>query len=164
MLMKDNQECCDFEFLKFQIYYDEIVVKFDKKKKNIEIILMENLKSKNVEVDMKKLELEKKVKNVMDLVNFLEGKYSILFDYSLISNFRDLNNLLFNIDSDKENGDYFVRYRRGVISEGLLDFMMGEMFYLVFVFVIEVDLFKYGFKNICVLRVINEDLCIIVVF
>lgn len=74
MLMKDNQECCDFEFSKFQIYYDEILVKFDKKKKNIEIILMENLKSKNVEVDMKKLELEKKVKNVMDLVNFLEGK------------------------------------------------------------------------------------------
>lgn len=100
----------------------------------------------------------------MDLVNFLEGKYSILFDYCLISNFRDLNNFLFNIDSDKENGDYFVRYRRGIISEGLLDFMMGEMFDLVFVFVIEVDLFKYGFKNICVLRVINEDLCIIVVF
>lgn len=55
MLMKDNQECCDFEFLKFQIYFDEIVVKFDKKRKNIEIILMENLKSKNVEVDMKKI-------------------------------------------------------------------------------------------------------------
>lgn len=35
------------------------MVKFDKKKKNIEIILMENLKSKNVEVDMKKIRVGK---------------------------------------------------------------------------------------------------------
>lgn len=122
---------------------------------------MENLKSKNAEVDMKKSELEKKAKNVMDLVNLLEGKHSTLSDYSLISNLRDLNNLLPNTDSDKENGDHSVRYRRGVISEGLLDSMMGETLYLVSVSVTEADSFKYGSKNILVLRAINEDSCII---
>lgn len=54
-----------------------------------------------------------------------------------------------------------MRYRRGVISEGLLDSMMGETLYLVSVSVTEADSFKYGSKNILVLRAINEDSCII---
>lgn len=65
------------------------MAKFDKNKKIIESKLRENIKSKNAEVIMKKLELEKKAKSVMDLVNLLEGKYSTMTHYSLIDNLRN---------------------------------------------------------------------------
>lgn len=48
-----------------------------------------------------------------------------MFEYSLIDNFRDLINFLFNKDNDFEIGNFFVRYRKGDISEWLLEFMMG---------------------------------------
>lgn len=130
-------------------------------RKKIETKLKENLKSKNAEMDMKKSELESKAKNVLDLVNLLEGKHSTLSDYSLISSLRDLNNLLHNKDSDKENGDHSVRYRRGVISEELVDSMMGQTLDLDDFSVTEAESFQYGDKNIRVLRAINEDSCII---
>lgn len=65
-LMDDNQKCWESELSKLQKHYDEIVAKFDKNKKIIESKLRENIKSKNAEVIMKKLELEKKAKSVMD--------------------------------------------------------------------------------------------------
>lgn len=88
-LMEDNQKCWESELSKLQKHYDEIVAKFDKNKKIIESKLRENIKSKNAEVIMKKLELEKKAKSVMDLVNLLEGKYSTMTHYSLIDNLRN---------------------------------------------------------------------------
>lgn len=56
---------------------------------------------------------------------FLDEKYNIMFDYGLIDNFRVLINFVFERDSDIERGDYLVEYRRGDISEVLLEFMMG---------------------------------------
>lgn len=58
-------------------------------------------------------------------MKFFEDKYGIMFDLSLIDNFRDLIIFVYNIDNYIENGGYFVRYRRGDIREVLLEFMMG---------------------------------------
>lgn len=124
--MEDNQKCCDYEVFKFQKQFDEIVLKFVKIKIYLEIELREGLVRKNVKVSEKKLDLEKNYKKIKDFVKFLEDKYSIMFDYCLIDNYRDLMiNFKFNKDSDKEKGYFLVRYRRGVINEGILEFMMG---------------------------------------
>lgn len=57
--MEDNQKCCDSELSKLQTHYDEIVAKLDKNKEKIETKLKENLKSKNAEMDMKKIRVGK---------------------------------------------------------------------------------------------------------
>lgn len=133
------------------------MAKLDKNKKIKETKLRENLKSKNAELNMKKLELEKKAKSVMDLVNLLEGKHSTMTRYSLIDNLRNLDNFLPNRDSYNEKGDHSVKYRGGVINEGLLESMMGRTHDLDDISVTEADLFQYADKNILVMRAIDED-------
>nr|XP_034309489.1 uncharacterized protein LOC117683771 [Crassostrea gigas] len=123
-----NKKCCDSEVSKLQKHYDAIVSKLDEIKKNLETKLVENLETKDAEVSKKKQDLEKKRDHIKDLVEFLEDKHGTMSDYSLIDNLRDLTNLVSNTDIDIERGDHSVRYRRGDISEGSLDSIMGQTF------------------------------------
>eukprot|EP00105_Crassostrea_gigas_P045013 XP_019929161.1 PREDICTED: uncharacterized protein LOC109620696 [Crassostrea gigas] len=162
-LMEDNRKFCDSEVFKLQKHYDEIVSKLDEIKKNIETKLRENLERKNAEVREKKLDLEKKTKQVLDLVKFLEEKHSTMSDYSLIDNLRDLINFVANADSDIEKGDYSMRYRGGVISEESLESIIGQTFDLDDISVTETDSFQYGGEGFItfILEAINEDTCVV---
>ncbi|XP_052706488.1 uncharacterized protein LOC128181946 [Crassostrea angulata] len=160
-LMEDNRKLCDSEVFKLQKHYDEIVSKLDEIKKNIETKLRENLERKNAEVREKKLDLEKKTKQAIDLVKFLEEKHSTISDYSLIDNLRDLINFVANADNDIEKRGHSVRYRKGDISVGLLESMMGQTFDLNDVTVSETDSFQYGDKSIAFMEAIKEDICFI---
>lgn len=99
----------------------------------------------------------------MDLVNFLEEKHSTKSDFSLIDNLRDLTNLVYNTDvySDIEKGGFSARYRKGGISYGLLESMMGQTFDIDDITVTETDSFQYGDKSIVVMEAINEDSCFV---
>lgn len=68
----------------------------------------------------KKKDIEKKREKFKDFVKFWEEKYSIMFDYSWIDNFRDLIRFIFYRDYDLENIIYLLRYRKEDISEGLV--------------------------------------------
>uniref|UniRef100_A0A8W8MDG1 B box-type domain-containing protein n=1 Tax=Magallana gigas TaxID=29159 RepID=A0A8W8MDG1_MAGGI len=155
-----NKKCCDSEVSKLQKHYDAIVSKLDEIKKNLETKLVENLERKNAEVSNKKLDLEQKRDHIKDLVEFLEDKHGTMSDYSLIDNLRDLTNLVSNTDSDIERGDHSVRYRRGDISEGSLDSIMGQTFDLDDFSVTETDSFQYGDECLDVLEAIDEDTCL----
>ncbi|XP_065924427.1 uncharacterized protein [Magallana gigas] len=163
-LMENNQQCCDSEVSKFQKHYEAIVSKLAQIKKNLETNLKKNLEQKNAEVIEKKLDLEKKTKQVMDLVKFLEEKHGTMSDYSLIENLRDLTSLVSNTDIDIEKGDHSVRYRRGDISEGLLESMMGQTFNLDEITVNETHSFQYGDQPIFIMGAINEDTCFVGTF
>lgn len=67
----------------------------------------------------------------MDLVKFLEENNSTMSDFSLIDNLRNLSNLLSNRECDLVEGDHSVRYKRGTISEDLLESMMVQTFDLM---------------------------------
>uniref|UniRef100_K1R4R3 Uncharacterized protein n=1 Tax=Magallana gigas TaxID=29159 RepID=K1R4R3_MAGGI len=159
--MEDNKKCCDSEVAKLQKQFVAIVLKLEEIKNNYWKTLKENLERKNAKVSEKKLDLEKKKKQVMELVKFLEKKNNTMSDYSLIENIRDLSNLLSNKDCDLEKGDYSVRFRRGDISEGLLESMMGQTFDLDDFTVTETESFKYGNKDIVAIEAINEDTCFV---
>ncbi|XP_052703772.1 uncharacterized protein LOC128180031 [Crassostrea angulata] len=160
-LMENNQQCCDSEVSKFQKHYEAIVSKLAQIKKNLETNLKKNLEQKNAEVIEKKLDLEKKTKQVMDLVKFLEEKHGTMSDYNLIENLRDLTSLVSNTDIDIEKGDHSVRYRRGDISEGLLESMMGQTLNLDEITVNETHSFQYGDQPIVAMEAINEDTCFV---
>nr|XP_034309487.1 uncharacterized protein LOC105346241 [Crassostrea gigas] len=155
-----NKKCCDSEVSKLQKHYDAIVSKLDEIKKHLDTKLVENLERKNAEVSKKKLDLEKKRDHIKDLVEFLEDKHGTMSDYSLIDNLRDLTNLVSNTDSDIEREDHSVRYRRGDISEGSLDSIMGQTFDLDDFSVTETDSFQYGDEHLYVLEAIDEDTCL----
>uniref|UniRef100_A0A8W8IGK9 B box-type domain-containing protein n=1 Tax=Magallana gigas TaxID=29159 RepID=A0A8W8IGK9_MAGGI len=98
-------------------------------------------------------ELDKEIEKV--LVKFLEEKHSTMSDYSLIDNLKDLENLKSKKERDVEKEDFSVRYRRGDISEELLESMMGQTLNLYDINVSERDSFEYGCKNIFALEAIN---------
>lgn len=70
--------------------------------------------------------LEKKREHIKDLVKFLDEKHSTMSDF--IENLRDLTNLVSNTDSDRKGGGHSVRYKRGDISKGFLESILGETF------------------------------------
>lgn len=78
-------------------------------------------------------------------------------DYGLIENLRDLTNLVSNTDSGKEKGDYLLEYRRGDISEVLLESMMGQTLDLDAIAITERGLFQYGDEGIFLLEAFKED-------
>ncbi|XP_052704912.1 uncharacterized protein LOC128180798 [Crassostrea angulata] len=159
--MEDNQKCCDFEVSKLQKQFDEIVSKLIKIKIHLETELREGLVRKNAKVSEKKLDLEKNSKKIKDFVKFLEDKHSIMSDYSLIENLRDLTNLVSNTDGNIEKGDYSLMYREGGIGEELLESMMGHTFDVDDITVTETDSFQYGDKSIVVMEAIKKDTCFV---
>lgn len=78
-------------------------------------------------------------------------------DYGLIDNLRDLTNLVFERDSEIEMGDHLVEYRRGDISEMLLESMMGQILDWDAITIIERGLFQYGDEGIYLMEAIKEE-------
>lgn len=72
--------------------------------------------------------LEKKREHIKDLVKFRDEKHSTMSDYNFIGHLRDLTYLASNTDSDIEKGDHSVRYKKGNISKGFQESMLGETF------------------------------------
>lgn len=77
----------------------------------------------------------------------------------MIDNLSDLTNLLSNKDNDFEKVNLSVRYRKGDISEGLLESMMGQCFDLNDIAVSETDSFHYQDELNLAMEAINEDTC-----
>lgn len=159
--IEDNQKRCDIEISKLQKHYKGIISRLDEIKKNRESLLRDNLKRKNAEVREKTLDLENKKKQAIKLVKFVEEKHSTMSDYSLLDNLRDFPKLMPDEDSDigRAKGDYSIRYGSGVISEELLESMMGQTFDLDDICYTETDSFQYGDKPIDVIEAVNEDRC-----
>lgn len=78
-------------------------------------------------------------------------------DYILIDNLRDLSNLISNKDRDIKKENHSVRYRRGDISEGLLESMMGQTLDFDDISVNEIDSFQFEDKCLDVLEAIDKD-------
>lgn len=95
----------------------------------------------------------------MYLVQFLEEKHSTMSGYSLIDNLRDLSNLMSDRNSDMEQGNHSVRYRKSDISEELLESLMGKMFDLDDIIITETDSFQHGDKIITVIEAVEDDTC-----
>lgn len=123
--------------------------------------MKKNLERKHAEVTEKKLDLEKKIEQVMDLVKFLEENHKTMSDNSLIDNLRDLFNLVFNTNSYIKNWDHTVRYGEGGIRNGLLKSILGQTFDLDGKTIRETDLFQYGESKISVLKATDEDTCVL---
>lgn len=154
---EENQKRFDSEVLKLQKHYDLIVLQIVEIRKNIETKLREGLERKNAELKRKQLDLKKKQKQINDLLTFLDENYSTMSDYGLIENLRDLTNLVSNTGSGKEKGDYLLEYRRGDISEVLLESMMGQTLDLDAIAITERGLFQYGDEGIFLLEAFKED-------
>lgn len=97
---------------------------------------------------------------MIEVVNFIEEKCSIMLDLSLIDNLRDLikliNNRENNISLQKEN--YLVRYNYSYSRNDLLKLMMGYVFCLENIVLIQIDLFKYSDDD-C--EVFDEDIYLV---
>lgn len=83
---------------------------------------------------------------MIELVNFIEERYSIMFDLNLIDNLKDLIKLMNNREKKKglQKENYLVRYNYGYIRDDLLKLMMEYIFCLENIVLIEIDLFKYS--------------------
>uniref|UniRef100_K1QPY3 Uncharacterized protein n=1 Tax=Magallana gigas TaxID=29159 RepID=K1QPY3_MAGGI len=145
-----NQKRFDSEVSKLQKHYDAIVSKLDEIRKNIETKLREVLERENAELKRKQLDLKKKQIQINDLVTFLDEKHNTMSDYGLIDNLRDLTNLVFE-------RDHLVEYRRGDISEVLLESMMGQILDWDAITITERGLIQYGDEGIYLMEAINEE-------
>lgn len=50
---------------------------------------------------------------MLEFLKFVEEKYRIMLEYSLIDNFRDLVKFVLNMNDDKEKIIFVVRYKEG---------------------------------------------------
>lgn len=152
-----NQKRFDSEVSKLQKHYDAIVSKLDEIRKNIETKLREVLETENAELKRKQLDLKKKQIQINDLVTFLDEKHNTMSDYGLIDNLRDLTNLVFERDSEIKRGDHLVEYRRGDISEVLLESMIGQILDWDAITITERGLIQYGDEGIYLMEAIKEE-------
>lgn len=103
------------------------------------------------------MDLKKKQIQINDLVTFLDEKHNTMSDYGLIDNLRDLTNLVFERDSEIKRGDHLVEYRRGDISEVLLESMMGQILDWDAITITERGLIQYGDEGIYLMEAKNEE-------
>ncbi|XP_061178366.1 uncharacterized protein LOC133187007 [Saccostrea echinata] len=154
----ENKELCDTEIRKLQIHYDEVIARLLEIKENKEQNLRDNLKEKNELLNDMKSELNKKKKEITKTVKFIEDNKSAMSDYSLIVNHRELTQLLSDLDIDIRESKHSLRYRKGEISDEVLNTMIGKTLDLKDISLTETSSFEYD-EGIFLLKAFSEDQC-----
>ncbi|XP_061178367.1 uncharacterized protein LOC133187009 [Saccostrea echinata] len=106
----ENKELCDSEIKRLQKHYNEIMARMTNIKEHKEQQFRDNLKKNNEKLDVAQSELNKKKKEIADIVKFLEEYNSTMSDYGFIDNYRELTQLLSGLDVDMKNSTPSVRY------------------------------------------------------
>ncbi|XP_061178375.1 uncharacterized protein LOC133187016 [Saccostrea echinata] len=95
------------------------------------------------------------------MVNFMDGNKSVMSDYWLIDNHRELTKMLSGLDVDMKDFKHSLIYSKGEISEGVMENMIGKSQDLNSVSLTETISFRYGDRLMVVLRALCEDYCYI---
>ncbi|XP_062577175.1 uncharacterized protein LOC134239043 [Saccostrea cucullata] len=156
-----NKELCDSETEKLHKHVDEIIVKLNEIRKNIEQRLRDNLEEKNKKLNSVKSELDKKKKKMEEMVEYMEDNKSSMSDYGLIDNHRELTKILSAQDANFSNFNYSMRYSKGEISDEVLKKMIGKTLDLDDFSLTETNSFKYEDNIIHSLEALCEDSCYI---
>ncbi|XP_062573498.1 uncharacterized protein LOC134235379 [Saccostrea cucullata] len=157
--MTENKELCDSEIKKLQKHVDEVMARLTNIKKHMEQQFRDNLKKGNEKLDVAKSELNKKKKEVEEMVKFIEKNKNTMSDYGFIDNHRELKQLLSNLNVDVKNCTPSMRYSKGEVSDAVLEKFIGKSFDLDDIYLTETSLFKYGEKGVVLLRAGGEDQC-----
>ncbi|XP_061177859.1 uncharacterized protein LOC133186642 [Saccostrea echinata] len=159
--IKANEEVCDSEIKKLQKHYNEIMARMTNIKEHKEQQFRENLKKSIEKLDVAKSELNKKKKEIADIVKFMEENNSTMSDYGLIDNHKELTQLLSGLDVDMKNITPSVRYSKGEVSDVVLENLIGKYCDLDDISLTETSSFKYGEEAVILLRALCEDQCYI---
>ncbi|XP_062602919.1 uncharacterized protein LOC134264673 [Saccostrea cucullata] len=157
----ENKELCDAEVKKLQKHVDEIMARLTEIRKNNERRLTENLVEKNKKLNEVKYKLDKRKKEIEEMVKFMEDNNSTMSDYGFLENHRELSKRLTGQDVYFNNFNYSVRYVKGEISDEVMKNMIGKTQDLNNISLTETNSFKYGDEIIAVLRALCEDQCYI---
>ncbi|XP_062570730.1 uncharacterized protein LOC134232766 [Saccostrea cucullata] len=157
----ENNGMCDTKIKKLQKHADEIMARLTEIRKQNERRLRDNLDAKNKKLNNVKSELDKKKKKIEDMVKFMDDNKSVMSDYGLIDNHRELKQLLAGLDIDVKNFKHSMRYSKGEISNKVIENMIGKNLDLDDICLTETSSFRYGGKVILLLRALNEDRCYI---
>ncbi|XP_061169479.1 uncharacterized protein LOC133178803 [Saccostrea echinata] len=155
----ENEGTYDSLIKKVQKQFDEIVARLTEIKKSIEEALKGELGKKNKHLENETSRIEKKKKNILEIVEYLEENNSSMSDKNLIENHRDLTHLLDDLDIDLENCS--IRFRGGEIDVDLLESMFGQIFNIDDISAKETNSFQYGEHPVLVSEALSEDECYI---
>ncbi|XP_062619186.1 uncharacterized protein LOC134280742 [Saccostrea cucullata] len=159
--MTENEEMCDLEIKKLEKHVDKIMARLTEIRKNNEQRLRDNLEEKNKKLNSVKYELDKKKKEIEEMVKFIEENNNTMSDYGLIDNHKELKQLLSGPDIDIKDCKYSVRYSKGEICNEVVENMIGKILDLNNISLTETNSFKYGNELILILEALCEDQCYI---
>lgn len=155
--IKENERLCGFEVETLQKQVDEITEKLLDIKKRHEKAMEDNLSKKNDEVNLFQSQLDKKRKQIVDLLSLMEENNRTMSDYSLIDNHRELKQQLADVHTELKNCEYSMRYGKGEIKENLVESLFGQTFDLDDISATETDSFSFGNKLIFSMKAVNEE-------
>ncbi|XP_062599037.1 uncharacterized protein LOC134260500 [Saccostrea cucullata] len=123
-----NKELCEADIKKLQNHYDEIITRMSEIREKNEQKLRDNLKERNEKLDVANSEINRKKKEIAEIVQFMEENNSTMSDYGFIDNHRELTKMLSGLDVDIKCNTPSMRYSKGDISEEELEKLVGKSF------------------------------------
>jgi hypothetical protein len=155
--VKENERLCDSEVESLQKQVNEITERLMGIKKRHEKAMRDSLSHKNDEVNRFKSQLNKKRKEIADMVSLIEKSSNTMTDYDLIENHRELQQQLVDGNTEANSCGYSIRYERGQINEESLESLLGQTFDLDVISATETNSFSFGKKLIFTLKAVNEE-------
>ncbi|XP_062573497.1 uncharacterized protein LOC134235378 [Saccostrea cucullata] len=157
----ENKEICDSEIKKLQKHVDEIMARLKEIRKCHEKTLRDDLKKSNEKVDSFKYELNRKKKEIVETVQFMEENNNTMSDYGFLDNHRDLIKMLSGLDVDMKCSTPSMRYSKGDASDAVLEKLIGKIFDLDGISLTEKSSFEYGKETVFFMRALCDDECCI---
>ncbi|XP_062576262.1 uncharacterized protein LOC134238164 [Saccostrea cucullata] len=160
--IKENENQCDLQIENLEEHCKQIVANIEEIKKCHKQALRDNLTTTNAQMEQLQIQLETKRKKILEISEYFTKNNNSMSDYSLIDNHRELTRFLGDISSfDKKNYKYSMKYRKGEITHGFLDSMIGKTFDFDDIVLAETHTFEYGNKRIIAMKAFSENQCYI---
>ncbi|XP_061194734.1 uncharacterized protein LOC133202878 [Saccostrea echinata] len=156
-----NEKRHECEIKRLQKHWNELMSRLAEIKERQEQTLKDNLSKKNGQVNLVQSQLLRKKNGIVDIMEFMEENNRAMSDLSLVTNHKELTQLLSDNVGDINNCEQSVRYSKGNISDDLLESIAGKTLDIDDVSVTETSSFNYGDERIVLLKAFSDDLCYI---
>ncbi|XP_062587364.1 uncharacterized protein LOC134249003 [Saccostrea cucullata] len=157
----ENEIMCEFQRKRLKKHFNEIIAKLTDIRDRKDEALKSNLHRKNEQITIWKSRIDKKGKQIIEIMKYMEENNRNMSDKNLIENQRDLKHLL-ALDIDMGNCDYSVRYKEKVIDDDILESLFGDCFDLDNIGATETNSFQYVTCSedvLLYLETLNENEC-----
>ncbi|XP_062596481.1 uncharacterized protein LOC134257926 [Saccostrea cucullata] len=143
-------------------HFDEIIKKLTDIRDRKDVALKSNLSEKNEQFTNGKSRIDKKKKQIIEIMKHMEDNHRTMSDKNLIENQRDLNHLLTDLEIDIGESNFSLRYKEKVINDDILESLFCGLLDLDNISAIETNLFQYVTCSedvILYVETLNENEC-----